>query len=104
MSGDQADLILNHVLGRRRVCVEVKSRISLEGDLIRGIFQCVKYQSVLEAHEKYESALLPERRDRAIEVILATERELTEPLKRLCELLHVRAMTAKVPEGYQPPV
>jgi hypothetical protein len=30
--------------------------------------------------------------------------EVTEPLKRLCELLHVRAMTAKVPEGYQPPV
>src|SRR5260370_1259655 len=59
MSGDQADLILDHVLGKRRVCVEVKSRISPDGDLIRGIFQCVKYQVVLQAQEKYESAVRP---------------------------------------------
>jgi hypothetical protein len=104
MSGDQADLILDHVLGKRRVCVEVKSRISPDGDLIRGIFQCVKYQVVLQAQEKYESAVSPERHDRAIDVILATERELPEPLRMLSELLHVCVITVKVPDTYQPPL
>lgn len=50
ISGDQADLILDHVLDKLRVCAEVKSRISPSGDLVRGIFQCAKYQVVLESH------------------------------------------------------
>ncbi|MFC7541781.1 hypothetical protein ACFQU2_23030 [Siccirubricoccus deserti] len=31
------------------VAAEVKSRISQEPDVVRGIFQCVKYQAVMEA-------------------------------------------------------
>jgi hypothetical protein len=56
----------------------------------------------------FSSVLQPtiraERRDRAIEVILATESELAEPLRMLSELLHVRVMTVKVPKTYQLPV
>jgi hypothetical protein len=106
LSGDKADLILDEIQGVRRYCVEVKSCISNdnEGDLIRGLFQCVKYQAVLLAHEKYNAAKSVNYGSRAIKVILATERELPVALKRLAELLNVPVVAVPVPKDYQAPV
>lgn len=104
LSADVSDLMLDEVQGTRRFGVEVKSRISKDSDLIRGIFQCVKYKAVLTAQEKYESSRTPQRTPKTIDVILATERELPEVLQQLSELLNVRVVRVTVPKGYQPPV
>ena len=32
-----------------QIAVEVKSKISDDADILRGLFQCVKYQSILDA-------------------------------------------------------
>jgi len=37
--------------GHDRIAVEVKSSLSSEDDIVRGIFQCVKYRAVLEAQQ-----------------------------------------------------
>ena len=46
-SGDSIDVFF--IDGKTDVAVEVKSKISNESDISRGIFQCVKYKAVLEA-------------------------------------------------------
>jgi hypothetical protein len=33
---------------------EVKSAISGEDDLVRGMFQCIKYRALIEASQKYQ--------------------------------------------------
>jgi hypothetical protein len=48
-SGDTLDVFFNY--GKDHVAVEVKSRCSAEADIIRGLFQCVKYRAVLEARQ-----------------------------------------------------
>lgn len=50
LSGDSLDVFFE---GRKKVVgVEVKSRISGKEDIQRGLFQCVKYQAVLEAEQR----------------------------------------------------
>jgi len=39
---------------RRWIGVEVKSKISDEGDIQRGLYQCVKYQAVMNAYLSVE--------------------------------------------------
>lgn len=46
-SGDSVDVMFSY--RKRLVAVEVKSKISEISDINRGLFQCVKYQSVSEA-------------------------------------------------------
>jgi hypothetical protein len=46
-SGDRVDVVFSNV--RQRIAVEVKAAGAPEQELIRGIFQCVKYAAVLEA-------------------------------------------------------
>jgi predicted secreted protein len=46
-SGDRVDVVFANA--RQRIAVEVKAVDAPEQDLIRGIFQCVKYAAVLEA-------------------------------------------------------
>jgi hypothetical protein len=46
-SGDKLDVLFRE--GDEWIAVEVKSRISDDADLVRGLFQCVKYHAVLEA-------------------------------------------------------
>jgi hypothetical protein len=103
-SGDVSDLMLDEIRGTRRFGVEVKSRISKDSDLIRGIFQCVKYKAVLTAQEKYESSRTQQWVPKTIEVILASERELPEVLQQLSELLNVKVVRVTVPTSYQPNV
>ena len=51
-SGDKIDVIFNH--SRRVHAVEIKPKSSPAADLARGLFQCVKYRSVLQALARYE--------------------------------------------------
>lgn len=46
-SGDMLDVLFRE--GDEWIAVEVKSHISDDADLVRGLFQCVKYLAVLEA-------------------------------------------------------
>ena len=46
-SGDEVDVLFQNA--RCRIAVEVKSHISKEADLKRGLFQCVKYWAILRA-------------------------------------------------------
>jgi len=48
-SGDTVDVLF--VRGADWIGVEVKSKISPEADIARGIFQCIKYRAVIEAYQ-----------------------------------------------------
>jgi hypothetical protein len=48
-SGDKLDVFFRH--GVDNIAVEVKSAISTDDDIERGMFQCVKYRAVLEAQQ-----------------------------------------------------
>lgn len=65
------------------VAVEVKSRISDDADLVRGVFQCVKYQAILDAVLLSESKAIDAR------TVLVLEDKLPEPLQPLCNLLGI---------------
>jgi len=75
-SGDSLD-----VLFRSTSCwtaVEVKSHISNEQDIIRGLFQCVKYRAVIDAWRGSEGESIEVR---AILVLGATLPEMLVPLR-----------------------
>lgn len=83
-SGDKVD-----VLFRRKaewIPVEVKSHISEESDLIRGLFQCVKYQAVLEAF------LLSEGLPANVRTVMVTARALPPKLVSLRNVLAVEVI------------
>lgn len=85
---DQADIVFkndSHFLG-----VEVKSIISNDDDINRGIFQCVKYQALLRAEQK-ALRLLPTAR-----AILVVERELPLELQNLADIFEIRVVIHRV--------
>lgn len=63
--------------------VEVKGVHSDEGDIMRGIFQCVKYESLIEAAQRYEQVDVDSR------VILVLGGKLPHALRRIVGLLKV---------------
>jgi len=80
-SGDTAD-----VLFRKRsewVAAEVKSRISTKADIVRGLFQCVKYRAVMEAFQV--SSGLPQGA-RSVLVLQAEFPNQLVPLKNILGL------------------
>lgn len=83
-SGDIVDVILQ---GRqRRIGVEVKSCISDSADIVRGLFQCVKYLALLKALRNWEG------KSYAVEVVLAIEGPFPKELVPLRNLLGVRVV------------
>ncbi|WP_157838780.1 hypothetical protein [Achromobacter sp. DH1f] len=58
-SGDRVDVLFQH--GEGCIAVEVKSEISNDADLERGIYQCVKYRALLRAELKIKG-LVPNGR------------------------------------------
>lgn len=48
-SGDSVDVLF--INKDEWIGAEVKSAISTEADLVRGIFQCIKYRAVIEAYQ-----------------------------------------------------
>jgi hypothetical protein len=79
-SGDRIDVV--YKLAGRTVVLEVKSRVSNEIDLRRGVFQCVKYRAV--------RAAMDVRSNPTIEAYLVTEEELPGEIAQLVKLHDVR--------------
>ncbi|MGV4799289.1 hypothetical protein ACSMEB_09375 [Stenotrophomonas maltophilia] len=48
-SGDRLDVLFDN--GRQRLAVEVKTSKCSESELMRGVYQCVKYRSILRAEQ-----------------------------------------------------
>lgn len=63
-SRDCLDVFFRHA--QEAVCAEVKSAISDEADIVRGIFQCVKYSALLEAEQATKG---DQRKARAVLVL-----------------------------------
>lgn len=83
-SGDTPDVLFQNL--RSRIAVEVKSHISSEADLRRGIFQCVKYRAILRACRSLEG------RTYEADAILAIEGSLSKELIRVKNTLGVRVI------------
>ena len=79
-SGDVVDVLFRK--GNEWVAVEVKSSISNEADIARGLFQCIKYDAVLNAWRSAEC----EPAD--VRVVLATQENFPEGLQDL-SLIHI---------------
>ena len=68
------------------VAVEIKSSISNETDITRGIYQCVKYNAVMEAVAKSEEKKQDTR------VVLLLEGKLPDKLVSLKNMLGVEVV------------
>lgn len=80
-SGDCVDVVFRK--GSSILAVEVKSHISVDADLSRGIFQCVKYRAVALAWQR--SLLdIPDARS-----VLVIQRELPSDLAELADRLSI---------------
>jgi hypothetical protein len=79
-SGDRVDVV--YKLANRIAVLEVKSRISNEVDLTRGVFQCVKYRAVRQAMDV--------RDDAVVEAYLITETPLSGEISALVKRHDIR--------------
>ena len=83
-SGDSLDVSFN---GKKVwIAAEVKSSISGEGDIVRGLFQCVKYRAVMEA------VLLTESRPQNARALLVLESKFPHSLIPLRNMLGVEVV------------
>ena len=89
-SGDCLDISFRSK--RTWIAVEVKSRTSRHQDLVRGIFQCIKYQAILDA------VLIAESQTSDARVLLVLEESLPESLQPLCNLLGVDVVDCVNPQ------
>ncbi len=83
-SGDIVDVLFRNA--RRSIAVEVKSHISDDADLTRGLFQCVKYGAVLRACRSVEGGSYE------VEALLAIEGALPKALIPTRNILGVRVI------------
>jgi hypothetical protein len=88
-SGDELDVLFRE--GDEWIAVEVKSGVSDDGDLVRGLFQCVKYQAVLEAF------LLSTGRAPNVRTVLVTTRQLPDELLPLKNVLGIEVLRTEEP-------
>lgn len=78
------------------VAAEVKSSLSTESDIVRGLFQCVKYRAVMEA------VLLTKSRPQNVRVLLILESKLPHSLIPLRNTLGVEVVDGISPkDGYR---
>lgn len=93
-SGDSLDVSFN---GKAMwVAAEVKSSISPEADIIRGLFQCVKYRAVMEA------VLLSEARPQNARALLVLESGFPQSLISLRNVLGVEVFENISPKNGLP--
>jgi hypothetical protein len=90
-SGDSVDVLFRH--RSTLIGVEVKSHVSDNADLTRGLFQCVKYQAVLEA------MLACKGRPQNVRVVLALDRPLPSCLNSLRSVLGVEVVNVAEKAG-----
>jgi len=83
-SADTIDVVFNHK--NTKIGVEVKSKISNSEDILRGIFQCVKYKHLIEAEQKINNEQ-PDSR-----VILALEGQLPTELIAVKNILGIEVI------------
>lgn len=83
-SADKADVVFQNE--SKYLGVEVKSIISNDNDINRGIFQCVKYQALLRAEQK--TLMIPP----TARAILVVERELPYALQNLADALCIKVV------------
>ena len=83
-SGDSLDVFFFH--NGLRLAVEVKSRISAYSDIVRGLFQCVKYRSVLTA------AIAVENSNDSADAVLLLEGQLPDDLQVMRTILGVKVI------------
>jgi len=88
-SGDSLDVSFTDK--KMWVAVEVKSAISAEADIVRGLFQCVKYRAVMEA------VLLSEARVQSVRSLLVLESSFPQSLVPLKNILGIEVI-----EGVSP--
>ena len=96
LSADIVDVVFTD--GEQFAVVEVKSCRSGDGDLRRGIYQCVKYRAVKEAQEKQANT---SEGNTSVRAILVTERDLPPQLKKRARLLSVETKKVSVNKGCQ---
>ena len=81
-SGDRLDVYFE--TSDTRYAIEVKPSTSSDDDIIRGIFQCVKYKSILEAMRKVEYG----RYDISTQLVIAGS--MSDKDKNLAEVLGIK--------------
>lgn len=90
-SGDSLDVSFQ----RRKlwVAAEVKSAISSEADIARGLFQCIKYRAVMEAVQ------VATARPQSARAVLVLEGKLAQSLVILRNLLGIEVIEGVVPKN-----
>jgi hypothetical protein len=88
LSGDEMDV--EFVEGVRRIGVEVKSIRSGRADLLRGIYQCVKYRAVMIAQSGFDAE------STECEVLLVSEVVMPSELRALAKRLGVPLRIVRV--------
>lgn len=89
-SGDSLDVSFFNMKGW--VAAEVKSAISSEADIVRGLFQCVKYRAVMEAVQVSEARA---QNARALLVLESTFPQSLVPLRNILGVEVIEGVTPK---------
>jgi hypothetical protein len=102
LSGDRLDVSFRN--NEAWIAVEVKGKNSPEADLVRGIFQCVKYRVIMAAQLRYE-VLSGVSRSQAISLkaMLVCGCAVPSGLHKFAESLNVEMKSGvAVPENFMP--
>jgi len=102
LSGDRLDISFRD--DRRWIAVEVKGKHSPLADLVRGIFQCVKYKVILATQLRYEALGGQAHLQRTIpRVVLACGAPLPTELLTFAKSLDIEVKSGiLVPENFVP--
>jgi hypothetical protein len=102
LSGDRLDISFRD--DRKWIAVEVKGKHSLCADLVRGIFQCVKYKVILAAQLRYEALGGQVHLQRTLpRVVLACGGSLPAELLTFAKSVDVEVRSGlTVPEDFRP--
>lgn len=102
LSGDRLDLSFRS--NEKWVAVEVKGKNSPEADLVRGIFQCLKYKIIMTAQLRYDALTGGENTQLAVPTaILACGCAVPIELREFAESLEIQIKSdLVVPEEFAP--
>lgn len=89
-SGDAVDVLFKSE--KVWVVIEVKSAISSDADIVRGLFQCVKYRAVVEA------MLISQALPQAVTVLLVLESSFPQSLVPLKNILGIEVVEGITPK------
>lgn len=87
-SADTVDIMFEDRKGKNstRIAIEVKASNSDSADILRGLFQCIKYESIMQAMNKIENKYSN------IRVILALENELPSEYYQIRDILNIEVI------------